>query len=134
MRASPAWLLSLLLALASALAPHVAVATPPDLFGFGGETPGLAMTGVSYAVGEEAVFANPAGLAGSREREFVLGFHGAAFNAALDGVRVPIEASRGQSFGLALPLPFGGVLADRLALGLGLFTPLVSTLKGTVSF
>ena len=41
----------------------VAEATPPDLFGYGARSTGLAMTGVSYADDYEAVFANPAGLA-----------------------------------------------------------------------
>jgi len=75
-----------LLVLASASTAH---ASPQDLFGFGGRTPGMAMTGASYAEGYEAVFSNPAGLAPVRTRGLHLGIQGGNFQLTLDGQRSP---------------------------------------------
>ena len=120
-----------LLVLASASTAH---ASPQDLFGFGGRTPGMAMTGASYAEGYEAVFSNPAGLAPVRTRGLHLGIQGGNFQLTLDGQRSPITPSRGIVIGFHLPLPFGDILEDRLVFGGGFYTPAEVLLRGNVTF
>jgi len=109
-------------------------ASPQDLFGFGGRTPGMAMTGSSYSCDYEAVYANPAGLACAERRAFVLGFSAGAFDVSVDGERYPITPSRGMTLGFQLPLPFGGPLEDRIVLGGAFFTPSEVVLRGEVKF
>ncbi len=117
--------------LAAAASAH---ASPQDVFGFGGRTTGMAMTGASYAEGYEAVFANPAGLGPVRRRGLNIGLHGAGFQLALDGERQALEPARGMSIGFHLPLPFGDVLQDRLVLGGAFFTPAAALMIGRVHF
>lgn len=129
LRASPLALLAALTCIAG-----TAHASPQDLFGYGGRTPGLAMTGTSYAEGYEAVYANPAGLAPVRRRGLILGAHGAGYQVNLDGERQILEPARGMSIGFHLPLPFGDVLQDRLVFGGAFFTPAAALMLGRVQF
>lgn len=133
-RVRPTAATSLAALLGVLLAGSVAHASPQDLFGYGGRTPGLAMTGASYVDGYEAVFANPAGLGPVRRRGLYVGFHGAGFQLALDGERQALEPARGMSIGFQLPLPFGDVLEDRLVLGGAFFTPAAAMMIGRVQF
>jgi long-chain fatty acid transport protein len=109
-------------------------ATPQDLFGFGARTPGLAMTGVSYAADYEATHANPAGLARARRRGFHLGVGAGVFGLSLDGRRFPLDSARGMTIGATLPLPFHDILEERLVLGLGVYTPQQVLLRGQVLY
>ena len=45
------------------LSASTATASPLDLFGFGGRSPGMAGTGVALSTGYDSVYLNPAGLA-----------------------------------------------------------------------
>lgn len=121
-------------ALAWAAAASPASASPQDLFGYGGRTPGLAMTGTSYAEGYEAVFANPAGLGPVRRRALAIGFSGGSFALNIDGERSPLTPPRGMVIGFQLPLPFGDVLEDRITIGGAFYTPAEALLRGTVRF
>lgn len=123
-----------LAAIAVSLAPARAAATPQDLFGYGGRTTGLAMTGASYACDYEAVFANPAGLACAERRGLFVGFGAGAYGLEIDDQRYPTEHSRGMTLGFQLPVPFGGALEDRLVLGGGFYTPSNVVLRGEVKF
>lgn len=109
-------------------------ATPQDLFGFGGRSPGLALTGVSYADDYEAVLLNPAGLARARRAGLHLGASVGVYSLQLDGLRVPLDSSRGSTIGATLPLPFHDMLEDRLVLGIGVFTPQQVLLRGQVIY
>ncbi|HJL18469.1 MAG TPA: hypothetical protein RMH99_22585 [Sandaracinaceae bacterium LLY-WYZ-13_1] len=120
------------LALWASAAP--AQASPQDLFGYGGRTPGLGMTGTSYAEGAEAVFANPAGLGAGRRRELTVGFTGGGYQLEIDGERDPLTPARGMVIGFSLPLPFGDVLEDRLVFGGAFYTPAEVLLRGRVRF
>lgn len=111
-----------------------ASASPPDLFGFGGRTAGLAMTGTSYATGYEGVFANPAGLGATRRRNLTIGFTGGGYQLEIDGEDYPLTPARGMVIGFALPLPFGDVLEDRLVFGGGFYTPAEVLLRGNIRF
>jgi long-chain fatty acid transport protein len=134
LRGSSTRLAPTLLVLAATLVASEAQASPQDLFGYGGRTTGLAMTGASYAEGYEAVYANPAGLAPVRRRGLNLGLHGAGYQVSLDGERAALEPARGMTIGFHLPLPFGDVLQDRLVVGGGFFTPAAALMLGRVNF
>ena len=125
---------SALVAVAALATASTAEATPPDLFGFGGRSPGLAMTGASYANNYEAAYLNPALLGGVRRRSIVFGASAGDFDLRLDGQTAPMEAARGTSIGFTLPVPFGDVLQDRLTLGAGFYTPTNVILRGDVRF
>jgi hypothetical protein len=112
----------------------IAHASPQDLFGFGARTPGLAMTGTSYAEGYEAVYMNPAGLGATRRRGLFIGLHGAGYHLSIDGEEDPLEPARGMSIGFHLPIPFGDFLQDRLVLGGAFFTPAAALMIGRVAF
>ena len=126
--------LLLVLLLCGLLGPREARATPPDLFGFGARSPGLAMTGTSYVDGYESVYLNPANLGSVRRRSFFFGASAGSFDLELDGQRSPLEAVRGTTIGFTLPIPFGDILQDRLTLGGGFYTPANVLLRGDVRF
>jgi len=123
-----------LLGVLCVLSPSRANASPPDLFGYGGRSPALAMTGASYVEGYEAVFMNPAGLGPVRRRSLTVGFQAGNYNLRIDGERSPLTPPRGMVIGFALPLPFGDVLEDRLTFGGAFFTPAEVLLRGKVQF
>ena len=103
-----------------ALAPR-ARASPLELFGFGGRSPGLAATGVASADDFEALYLNPAGLAEVSGRRLSLGTLFGAFS--LSGVDRPVDDAVGVEVGVAVRLPLGGALADRVSLAIGLYVP-----------
>jgi len=115
-RAAAALLLTPLLALS-------ARASEPELLGFGVRGPAMAGTGVAFADDFEAVYDNPAGLIAGAGRRLWLGYVGASHALTLDGKPYPVEATSALQIGIALPLPLGGALKDRLALGVGLHLP-----------
>ena len=119
--------LAVLVVAAVVAAPRVGRASPADLFGFGPKSQALAGTGAAIGEGFEATYGNPARLSLARKRQLSLGWQVARFRLEADGPRAPgrmsTEGLRGSFIGAVLPLPFGGALEDRLALGLGVFTP-----------
>lgn len=82
----------------------------------------MAGAGASIGWGFETVRSNPALLSLSRERSLTAGWFGALFDLEANG-RLPADAVSGTFIGGTLPLPFEGVLKDRLTVGLGFFTP-----------
>ena len=120
------------LCLVAVLVPATASATPQDLFGAGGRTTALAMTGTSYVETYEAVYANPAGLAAARRRALYLGVQAAGYHLEIDGQPSFLTPARGLAIGFHLPLPFGDVLQDRLVIGGVFFTPAEVLLRGKV--
>ncbi|MCC6216058.1 MAG: hypothetical protein IT376_14425 [Polyangiaceae bacterium] len=102
-------------------------ASPAEQFGFGPRSQALGATGAAAAEGFEATYANPARLSASRKRELTLGWQIFDFELAAEGENAPGEQSgealRGTYIGAVFPVPFGGVLRDRISLGLGAFTP-----------
>jgi long-chain fatty acid transport protein len=77
--------------------------------------------------GFETVYSNPALLSRSRQPEAAGGWQAARFAVSVDGPPNPTatsqEALTGITAGLLVPLPFRGLLAGRIALGWGAFTP-----------
>lgn len=103
--------------------PAPARASEPDLFGMGARSGAMAGTGAADSEGYDATYSNPAGLVGPTRRRLTLGYIGAQYHLHLDGARRPVDATNGLLIGADLPLPFGGVLKDRIALGLGFYFP-----------
>lgn len=93
------------------------------MFGMGARSAGMAATGAADAEGYEATYANPAGLVGPTNRRLTVGYVHAGYRLNLDGMHRPVDTTDGLILGADLPLPFGGVLKDRVALGLGFYFP-----------
>lgn len=93
-----------------------------ELFGLGARSSALAGTGASYATGYESTYSNPAGLWAGR-RHLSVGVVYGGYNVSLGENPYAIKATGGLVIGGAVPLPLGGVLANRIGLGLGLYTP-----------
>lgn len=96
-------------------------------------------TGAASAHGFEAAWANPALLSRLRERKLTLGYGGATFGLgtqAEGGERRAqgASAARGVFIGVDLPLPFGGVLKDRLGVGLAFYTPSDIIVRGRLLY
>lgn len=122
------------LAVAAGVAAAVpAQASPEDVFGFGPRSIALGATGAASGQGFETVYSNPALLSLSRERELTLGLLGAAFDLRAGG-EIPYDALKGSMIGAVLPIPFGGVLRDRITLGLGFFTPFDLVVRGRILY
>lgn len=115
-----------------------AAASPEDLFGFGAHAMAMGGTGAAAGEGYETVHANPALLSTARSRELTLGFQAATFSLHADGPRAPgrIDAPsmKGTIIGGVLPLPFAGVLENRIALGFGFFTPTDVVVRGRILY
>ncbi len=92
-------------------------ANPYDTFG---ATPRvISMGGAGTAVADDAgaVYYNPALLTESRRTTAFLGFNLAAPMLSLNGADAPVANSYTIDLGLNLQIPFGGILANRFALG-----------------
>ena len=95
-------------------------------------------TGAANAEGADATWANVALLSLARSRELTLGVEEAYLDLHARGGRLPgaihPEPMRGTLIAGALPIPFGGVLRDRVALGFGFFTPTNVVVRGRVLY
>lgn len=118
---------------ALAASPAPAGASPQDVFGFGPRAAALGATGAASAEGYECVHANPALLSTETKRRLDLGLMGAVFDLHAGGP-APYEALKGSYVGATLPIPLGGVLRDRLVLGLGFFTPFDLIVRGRILY
>lgn len=123
---------------ATAFAATSAHASPEDLFGFGTRSPAMGGTGAAHAEGFEASYDNPALLSLSHERRLSLGFQGATYSLSASGAGEPghvsYERAKGILVGAVLPIPFGGVLKDRIAFGLGAYTPTDIVVRGRILY
>ncbi|HEY2743669.1 MAG TPA: hypothetical protein VGL86_03565, partial [Polyangia bacterium] len=111
------------LALALVLTAPAARASEPEMFGMGARSPGMAGTGVADADGYDATYTNPAGLVGPTHRRLTLGYVHGGYDLSLDGMHHEVDQTNGLILGADVPIPFGGVLRDRIALGLGFYFP-----------
>lgn len=110
-----------------------AEASPEDVLGFGPRSIAMGATGVAGSEGYESVYGNPALLSTARSRQLTLGFVGAVFDVH---AREKIAAGplHGSIIGATLPVPFGGVLKDRVAIGLGFFAPTDLVVRGRILY
>lgn len=113
-----------------------ASASPQDLFGFGPHSSSMGGTGAAIGTGFEAVHTNPALLSRSHRQSLALGFQAAHFSLHADGPSAPgamyAEGMQGAIIGGTIPIPFGGVLENRVTLGTGFFTPADIVVRGTL--
>jgi long-chain fatty acid transport protein len=130
----PRLLAAIAVAAPVALGAGAAWGSPEDVLGYGPRSSALGATGAASAEGYEAVYANPALLSLARSRQLVVGLTSAVFDVHTSTARLSYEPLRGSVIGAVLPLPFGGVLADRIALGLGFFTPFDVTVRGRILY
>lgn len=111
----------------AALTARSAAASPEDLFGFGPSAVAMGGTGAAVGEGFGAVHANPALLSLAHEKSLALGWQSSFFSLHASGARaggsLPGDAVHGTLVGAVLPIPFGGVLRDRVTLGAGFYTP-----------
>jgi long-subunit fatty acid transport protein len=98
-------------------------ASGPDLYGLSPRSGALAGAGVADGDGWDQVYTNPAGLADAHRRTLTLGYTGARDRLFLDGQTHGVAGSNAILLGVVLPIPFGGVLKDRVTLGLGFYLP-----------
>jgi long-subunit fatty acid transport protein len=103
--------------------PWTARASEPEMLGMGARSPGMAGTGVADDEGYDATYTNPAGLVGPTRRRLTVGFVHAGYRLNLDGAHRPVDTTDGLVLGADIPMPFGGILRDRVALGLGFYFP-----------
>lgn len=110
-------------AIAALLAVSPAAASPLELFGLGGRSPGLAGAGVASADGFESVYLNPAGLAEITGKRLSIGTAITRFGLTVDNRDAGVDNGTALVLGGALPIPLGGALANRVAIGLGFHIP-----------
>jgi long-chain fatty acid transport protein len=105
----------------------VAGASPEDIYGWGARSAAMGGTGAAWASSSDAAYVNPALLARVHQNELVIGFSGATYDLHADGAglpgRVSVVPAKGYVIGVAVPIPFGGILKDRIAVGLAGYTP-----------
>jgi long-chain fatty acid transport protein len=115
-----------------------ASASPEDLFGYGARTSAMGATGAAHAGGAETAFHNPALASTLRETTLSLGYGGATFalDAASGSVagRVPTQPAKGIYAGVAVPMPFGGWLRDRVGFASAFYTPTDVVLRARVLY
>ena len=130
--------LGLAAVLLGVVVPRAAEASPQDAFGFGPRSLAMAGAGTALGSGFDTVWANPALLSLSRERELSLGLLGIkpVARAEGNGFAGPVrqDGVRGTLIGAVLPVPFGGRLKDRVTLGLGFFAPTDVVVRGRVLY
>lgn len=110
------------------LMPRLAHASPVDLFGFGSRGHGLAGSIGADAEGFEAVYYNPAGLSFQGRPSFSLGYQVGTFDLTIDDTPREARDAPALTIGFGVPIPLGGFLKDRLAIGLGFTIPQTSIL------
>ena len=113
-------------------------ASPEDIFGYGTRTGAMGTTGVAYAGGYEAAWSNPALASTVRANKLTLGYIGGVMRLTATGENLPgrvaSEPITGAIIGAELPLPFGGVLKDRLGIVLGFYEPTDVVVRGRVLY
>ncbi len=113
----------LTIAICLAVLPTTGWASSPDLFGFGARAIGSAGAVVSHPKGFEAVYHNPAGLSFETHPGVTLGYTFGRSILHHDDSDLDSTDATSTLIGFALPLPFGGGLKKRIALGGGFTIP-----------
>lgn len=115
-----------------------AQASPEDIFGFGPRSPAMGGTGVACAEGSEATYTNPALLSRVHRNMVTLGLMGAGYDLHADGAQLPGRISalpaKGFVVGVEVPVPFGGVLRDRVSTGFAFYTPTDVLVRGRILY
>ncbi len=85
----------------------------------------MAQTGVAHGEHDHQSAHNPALLGGRTEQHLSLGYQSALFETEYSGTSHgrAQDAVNSTTLGVTLPLPFGGVLSHRLAIGFSAYSP-----------
>jgi long-chain fatty acid transport protein len=98
----------------------------------------MGTTGAAVGQGVDTIYANPALLSQSRDLELQIGLFSASFDLHADGAGLgPLPsypALQSTTIGGILPLPFGGVLKDRVVVGVGFLTPFEIVVRGRILY
>jgi long-chain fatty acid transport protein len=129
---------SVALCLASALLAAPAAASPEDVFGYGPRSAAMAGVGVASSDDYEAAYTNPALISRIHLKTLMVGYQGAAFDLHANGPGLPgglaYDPATGILIGIGLPVPLGGVLADRVALAIDFYTPTAIIVRGRILY
>ncbi len=106
-----------------ALLPSVVLASVPDLVGYGARATAMVGGVGASARGADAVYYNPAALSLGNKSTVSIGFSHSDFRLTIDGVPRSAPSADAAYFGFALPLPFGGLLKKRVAIGASFVVP-----------
>ncbi len=109
-----------------------ALASAPDLFGHGARAQALGGIGVSTPRRHNAVYYNPGALTLAKKPAFSLGYQHSRYQLEINGTDTRTGPSQATMIGMVLPLPLGGPLKQRLALGAAFFIPTASVLVADV--
>jgi long-subunit fatty acid transport protein len=113
-------------------------ASPEDIFGWGDRSPAMGGTGAACSSGADATYTNPALLSRVHRNMVTLGFTGATFDLQASGPQLPGRVSvlpaQGYVVGVEVPVPFGGLLKDRVAAGFAFYTPHDALVRGTIEY
>ncbi|MBI2379002.1 MAG: hypothetical protein HYV07_33715 [Deltaproteobacteria bacterium] len=112
--------------------PSIAGASAPELLGFGSRAKAMAGAVTATSASHEAVYYNPAALAGVRRTTIHLGVETSGFSLSLEGAPVALDRFSALDLGFAVPIPFRGALADRVVLGFGFVLPMGTVLVADV--
>jgi long-subunit fatty acid transport protein len=116
------------------LAARAASANPYELFGFTPRAVGLASANVALGDDLAGSFYNPAGMLGHTKTEFGLGFDYTHMDLHIDRASTTSQIQNGYEddvprFELALIFPLGGLLRDRVVIGVNLGHPVGSLIR-----
>lgn len=115
-----------------------ALGSPQEVVGFGYRSVGMGTTGAAVGEGVDTIYANPALLSISRDMQLQLGIFGASFDLHADGAGLgalpSYPALQSTTIGGVLPLPFGGILKDRVVVGIGFLTPFEIVVRGRILY
>lgn len=87
---------------------------------------------VSNVNGSPSVYYNPAGLLGAATNEFLVAYQRGDFSLNLNDESYDVESASNLLIGMTVPIPFGGVLEDRFALGVGFLIPMSEVLRAHI--
>ncbi|MEO6419878.1 MAG: hypothetical protein ABIP39_10750, partial [Polyangiaceae bacterium] len=86
----------------------------------------------------DAAYTNPALLSRMREKKITVGWQGATFNLHAEGEglpgRVSYPPSKGAIIGVGIPIPFGGILKDRIGAAFAFYTPTDILVRGRILY
>jgi long-chain fatty acid transport protein len=108
------WVLAVLVAAAPVRA------NPIEVFGFTSRRAGQANVGVAAADDASALYYDPAGLVASRGGELIIGSLAAYSHLGINTDVAKLSDKYGFQLAVRAPLPLGGALADRFAIGIAL--------------
>lgn len=98
----------------------------------------MGATSAASAEGYEAVFGNPALLADTRDKSLTLGLNFARHFLSADtpgqSRSLPVDPMKTITIGAALPIPLGGVLADRVTFGVGFLDPVKYLVRAKILY